>query len=455
MNNRNKILIVLLIGLILRLILLAYFWDKPLTIVDETHYQQLAENIYKHKEFAMTKGSPTSMRPPLYPIFLRTIYFLVDGIHLNAVRIVQIILSLATIFMVFMLGKKIFNEKIGLLAALVFAVYPSFIFFTHLLLTEVLFTFLFSFFIWYFILFLEKKRFRDIWMAGIFMGLGALTRSILYPFFVIALIFLFISCKGSISQNAKWLILLTIGYVIVVGPWSIRNTILHKRPVIVNTMGGFNLYMGNYEHTPLNRAWAAVDLAGDKAWYYGHEQELSGMQEVEKEEWCKKKAKEFILNHKFLTLKRDLIKAANFWGMERSIIGGIIAGHYPGLDNKVYLAFITLAIFSVYAIVVISSVFGFVYNISRKRYNILFVVLLIGYFTAMHSIVFGHSRYHIPLIPLLIIFASWAIVNLKRIWREQSLWRFKSSIIVSIIFIIIWVREIIFVEGARYLSNIS
>ncbi len=79
-------------------------------------------------------------------------------------------------------------------------------------------------------------------------------------------------------------------------------------------MGGFNLYMGNYEHTPLNRSWAAVELTGNKAWYYGHKQVLSGMNEAQKGKWCKEKAKEFILNHKLLTVKRDLVKAANFWG---------------------------------------------------------------------------------------------------------------------------------------------
>ncbi len=455
MNNRNKILIILFLGLTLRLILLGYFWEKELMIVDETHYQAIAENIMDNKEFALEKGVPTSMRPPLYPFLLSTIYYLTGGIHFNAVRIVQIILSLAIIYVVYVLGKKIFNENVGLVAALIFAVYPSFLFFTNLLLTEVVFTFLFVLFVWFFISFLEQRRSRDIWMTGVFMGLCALTRSILYPFLAVAIIFLFFTCKGSFLNKAKWLTLLAVGYFIVVGPWSVRNTILHKTPVIVNTMGGYNLYMGNYEHTPLNSSWAAVGLTGDKSWYYGHKNKLSGMNEAQKEKWCKERAKEFILEHKLLTVKRDLIKAANFWGMERAIIGGIIAGHYPELNRILYLVCVTLTIFFTFAMVTICFVFGCIYNIRNRKSDIIFIVLLICYFTAMHSIVFGHPRYHLPLIPLLAIFAAWSILNYKKIWERRSLRSFKISVILSAVFIIIWAREILFVEGARYLSNMS
>jgi len=52
--------------------------------------------------------------------------------------------------------------------------------------------------------------------------------------------------------------------------------------------GGLNMYLGNYEHTPLNRAWAAIDLTGDKTWFYGHEKELAGMNEAQKQEWAMK-----------------------------------------------------------------------------------------------------------------------------------------------------------------------
>ena len=37
-------------------------------------------------------------------------------------------------------------------------------------------------------------------------------------------------------------------------------------PVIVDTMGGLNLHMGNYEYTPHDRPWDAVSLSGPLNW---------------------------------------------------------------------------------------------------------------------------------------------------------------------------------------------
>lgn len=454
MNAHKTLFSILIIGFALRLLLLVYFWDKPLAIVDETHYHAIAENILKHHEFALNVGHPTSIRPPLYPAFLSVIYYLTGGIHLNAVRIVQIILSLTTVFMVYMLGKKVFDEKIGLLAALMFSVYPSFLFFTHLILTEVLFTFLFIMFVWFFLLFIEEKKDRYIWWAGLFLGLGSLTRSILFPFLIVTLIFLLIICKITFLQTTKGLMLLTIGCTMVIVPWAVRNIKLYNSPVIIDTMGGLNMYMGNYEHTPLNRAWAAVDLTGEKAWYYGHEKILSTMNEAQKQEWAINKAKNFIRNHKLLTIKRDLIKVANFWGLERTVIGGILTGYYPEFNKKIYLVGITFTIFFSYALVAIGSVFGFVYNFGFRKYDVLFIVILISYFTFMHALTFGHPRYHLPLISLLAIFASWSLMNIKNICKNLNTWRFRSSIITSGILIFVWFREIVFIEGARYLNSI-
>lgn len=455
LNNHSSLFCALLLALLLRLLFLVYFWNKPLKIVDEIHYQTIAENILNHHEFALKTGHPTSMRPLLYPAFLSAVHFFTGGVHMNAVRIVQIVLSLGIVWMVYLLGQKIFDKKTGLLAAFLFAVYPSFLFFTHFLLTEVLFTFLFILFIWFFLLFLETKRYWHIWWAGFFLGLGALTRSILYPFTIVALIYLFLATRDTLWKKSKYMLVFITGCIIVIGPWAARNALIHKTFVPVETMGGFNLYMGNYEHTPLNRAWAAVDLTGDKAWYYGHERTLHGMAEAQKQKWCAKMAKEFILGHKLLTLKRDMIKAANFWGLEREIIGGIMAGFYPGLDQKAIVVGLTLLIFTSYMAVVLLAVFGFISNLGKTRYDLIFLLLLTAFFTGIHALVFGHSRYHLPLVPVLIIFASWSLVNFKIIFEKRSLWSFKFAALVSILFISIWIREVAFVEGVRYLQHLK
>ena len=481
MSTKKRLLVILAVGLLLRAGLLIFFWDQPLTIVDETHYQRIAENILNHHEFSYKVGQPHALRPPLFPFFLSAIYLITGGVHFNSIRIAQILLSLGIIILLYPLGKHFFDRRIGLLASFIFAVYPSFIFFTHLLLTEVLFTFFLILFVYFFLKFLKTEtikeeeqtnileakrvtsfplslifntRYRNILLTGLFLGLGALTRSGLYPFLFIAIIFVFFVCRGMLIEKLRWASILTIGFILVVSPWAIRNYILFKDLVIIDTIGGLNLYLGNYEHTPLNRAWAAIDLTGDKTWFYGHEKELAKMNEAQKQRWAITKAREFILGHIGLTLKRDLIKAANFWGLEREVIGPIINGHWPRLNKTSYLIAITSLIFITYGLILACSVFGIMFQLQLRNKGILFCVALIVFFTGTHAIVFGHSRYHLPLMPLLALFASWSLINTKIIWHSRYTWKTMVSMIFLASLIGIWGREILFIEGARFLQNL-
>ena len=139
-NIPVSLFLILLTGLVLHLCLFSFFKGQPLTIVDETHYQAIAENLITHQEFSVKTGHPTSMRPPLYPAFLSLVYLVINDININAVRIIQILLCLGIVVMTYLLGKKMFDSATGRTAALICTIYPSFLFFTQFVLSEVLFT---------------------------------------------------------------------------------------------------------------------------------------------------------------------------------------------------------------------------------------------------------------------------------------------------------------------------
>ncbi|MGC9054471.1 MAG: tetratricopeptide repeat protein, partial [Candidatus Hydrogenedens sp.] len=64
--------------------------------------------------------------PPGYPLFLALIYWLTEGSYL-AVRWVQICIGLLNIFLVYLLGKNLFDYKAGLFSALGVATYWAFV----------------------------------------------------------------------------------------------------------------------------------------------------------------------------------------------------------------------------------------------------------------------------------------------------------------------------------------
>jgi 4-amino-4-deoxy-L-arabinose transferase-like glycosyltransferase len=465
----KKLLLIMAIGFLLRAGLLFFFWNESPDIVDETHYNKIAMNLYYQNEFSLEQGKPTAMRPPLYPAFLRAVYFLSGGRHLNAVRIVQIFISLLIIYLVFALGRKLFDTQAGLLAALLFAVYPSFLFFTHFILTEVLFTLLLILFVYFYLELLGPnrqgftdsapvgwfQRYRYALYAGAFLGLSALTRSILYPFIVPASLFLLLFGKGNIRNKIGISFVFIIGYALVISPWAVRNTRLFGQFVAVGTMGGLNLYMGNYDHTPLHRAWVAVDLPYRKAWYRGHEKELAAMNEAQRQLWAVAKAKEFMKRHKWLTLKRCVIKAGNFWGLERSVVGGIFLGYWPRLNKSGYVFAMVLAVTGMCALVAIGSVYGAFMNFTLKNTGILFFALLVVYFTIMHALVFGHPRYHLPLVPLMAVCCSWALLNVSSLWEARHSGRFYAACLAVLLLVGMWLEEIFLADGARFLKQIG
>src|SRR5262245_26684557 len=71
---RNPLVLILVTGALLRLGLWAWFANEPIHIWDEKDYNPLAINLVEHGEFAFTPGTPTSLRPPLYPALVAGVY---------------------------------------------------------------------------------------------------------------------------------------------------------------------------------------------------------------------------------------------------------------------------------------------------------------------------------------------------------------------------------------------
>ena len=116
-------------GLIVRLLVLIAVVDLPTTIVDEQHYARIAMSVMSGDGFGWGPGSPTWIRPPLYPGALAAVWTAIGGVNLQIVRALQIALAGLTAVIVYWLGTRAFDARVGRLAALIFWLYPSFIFF--------------------------------------------------------------------------------------------------------------------------------------------------------------------------------------------------------------------------------------------------------------------------------------------------------------------------------------
>lgn len=455
--TNGPLLIILVLGLGLRVIGLVLADHLGIRIVDERHYFQLASSIFTGWGFAWGPEVPTSIRPPFYPAFLASIWTLVGHKSLFMVRVAQILINLLTVCLVYQLGCQVFSKRTGLLASAIFCLYPSFLAFNYLILTEVLFTFFLVAFLLGYVLTLKSERLSYSLGTGMILGVAALTRSILWPFPIILAPLTFFFLKGEKQRRVLLVGTMVLGYLLVITPWAIRNTELQKVFTVVNSMGGITLMMGNYEHTPLNRAWDPVSIAGDKSIWVQLKRDFpdSGKwTEGQKEKWAQKEAFRFMMDHPALTLKRIIVKFASFWGLERTIIGGIKRYFHP----PPWLALTIMIIIPVsYAFVMVFACLGlFLAHPKDQRFHVLFLVIIL-FMSGLHALVFGHPRYHLPLIPVLILYGASAISERSWFNIRKSLKIAAGPITAYGLLLMAWGREVLLVESERvrlFLNNI-
>src|SRR5207245_679065 len=100
----HPLALTLLGGAIVRLGLWIWFAGIPIHIWDEGDYNSIATNLTRTGEFALAAGSPTSLRPPLYPLLVAATYLWAGLDNFQAVRLWQAALSLLTVVVVYWLG---------------------------------------------------------------------------------------------------------------------------------------------------------------------------------------------------------------------------------------------------------------------------------------------------------------------------------------------------------------
>jgi 4-amino-4-deoxy-L-arabinose transferase-like glycosyltransferase len=451
--NTRLLALIFGLGLLVRLILLYATRDTGLMIVDEQHYHTLALNLLHGHGFAWEPGNLTSIRPPLYPAFIGAVWSLTGTENLLVIRIAQIFIALANVYLLYRLGLLLFDRRVSLLAAAGLAFYPSFLAFNVFVLTEVLFTFLLTLTVLGVAILLKTGSAWIAWGTGVGLGLAALTRSVLWPFPLVLCPFLFFATPAN-RQRRFWLAgLLLVGYALVVAPWAIRNTRLQGVFTMIDTMAGITLRMGNYEHTPLNRAWDPVTLHGNKSISQdlrAEHPDAASWTEGRREKWALKKALTYMQDHPELTFQRSLIKFANFWGLERTVIAGWQQKLYHPPQWFAVLG--TVVIPLAYVVTMLFACLGIFLSPPVDRRAHLFLLLVIGFISGMHTLAFGHERYHLPLIPLLLLYAASAVTHQAWLRISLGLRSAAAPLAVSALLLVIWGREVLIVDADRIQS---
>ncbi len=238
-------------------------------------------------------------------------------------------------------------------------------------------------------------------------------------------------------------------FLLVIFPWAWRNTQLQKTLVVVDVMGGRNVMMGNYEYTPQERSWATItDVTGERAWHKvlsEHTPDYSTLTQGQIDKAAMKYGITFFFSHLRLSIERSVVKFFNFWQLERTFIAGMSQGLFGDIPRLVMLG-LAAAICGGYAIVILSALFGLWIVPPSKGWPHALLLFGMAFPCVIHSAAFAHSRYHLPLIPILLVYAAAAVVNWKSIWAKRPTWQFTMASVCCLLLVAGWVREFVLVD---------
>jgi len=413
----------------------------------------LATNLVRHGEFTFVPGeTASSMRPPLYPALVAGVYALFGVENFAAVRLLQALMGLATVGVVYGLGRCVVAPRTAAWTAAMYCFYPSLLIYNSLLLTETLFTLLLTSSILLIVIAIQRSSLGVLLLGSVILGLAALTRSVLWlapPFLAI---FIGLVWGGIWSQRLVAMATVLAAFSLTIAPWAIRNSRLQETFVTIDVMGGRNFMMGNYQYTPLYRSWDAIAIEGDRSWAhqvfvnYPPEQRRTQGQ-VDK--LAMREGIAFVRQNPGLTLLRSTVKFFDFWGLERELVAGAGRGYF-GHMSKAGLLVLTAIVAGSYAVVMALAIFGlfFAGPLDRRAYWLFLSVII--FICGIHTIAFGHSRYHLPIIPLVLIYAASALTQTGSIWQQRFSRKSAMALICCGILVAGWVWGIIAVDWARF-----
>lgn len=207
-------------ALCLELLLLARMGDiEP--ILDEVDYVFAGESVARGEGIRYRSRLWDEVyQPPLYALFLGAVFR--SGGGPVASKVAQALLAALSTWFVFLLGKRWSGQRAGLVAAGLFAFYPTLVAFTHYNYSETLFLF------WLLLAFLllfgpggEPARPGGMLLAGLALGLAALTRAVV-AYLAPALVLWILLATRDLRATALRGGPLLIGFALAILPWQVE-----------------------------------------------------------------------------------------------------------------------------------------------------------------------------------------------------------------------------------------
>ncbi|MCP4592264.1 MAG: tetratricopeptide repeat protein [bacterium] len=253
------------LALVLRMVYVSELRSSPefdAPQMDALYHDQWAQAIVGGEEFV----EGPYFRAPLYPHFLAAIYK-VFGHGSVAPRVVQGILGSFSCGLVFLIGRRLYDRRVGVLAGLGSATYWILIYFDGELLIPVLIVFLDLVMIWLLVRASQQPGPIGFGLAGLALGLSAIARPNILLFGPAVVVWLVLTYRADWRRTAMYVACFFVGCVLPIVPVTARNILVGDDAVLVASQGGVNFYIGN---NPDTDGSTAVVPGTPPGWWEGY-----------------------------------------------------------------------------------------------------------------------------------------------------------------------------------------
>jgi hypothetical protein len=377
-ETRFALFAILFAGFTLRIAAALIVPDQSANLPDAIFYREAGKLLWATGQL----GNPYWM--PLYPALVA-----VTGPGWTQLFI-DISLSTAMIWLVYELANAIFADKqTAFLAAVFTAIYPTFIFFSIVGLTETLFMALLvaAYICWY----------RNAYVAAAILSvLSILTRPIIDPLTPLLVVYFSLAIqKLSIKAALKNLAIYAGIYCVLMAPWWLHNYNAYGSFVRLNLGSGDALYSAN---NPFNQTGGMdKNMRVNAAAFYKITDPIA------RDEALRNAAFNYIQENPTRFVIQAFKRLQRFW--------------YPWPHTQEYSANIykVISLCSFVPVLLMALVFLILEGRVYFR-RIAPLLLFIAYLTSVHMVFPGSLRYRLPLEPFLIILAAAGTIQLGDRW---------------------------------------
>jgi hypothetical protein len=182
--------------------------------------------------------------PPLFDV-VTTGFFSVAGVSVFSGRLVAVIFSLLSMWVVFEFAYRMYGPKIALISSILFGIMPGYFWLSRMTMIETMLVFFFTVSMLFFFNWLRNHQIWSLALSGVALGLGFLTKYQILVAGIIMIASILLLCRGHLKAKFLRFPLLILIVVAIAIPWINESYQIYTSKMLDKWM--YALQVGNPE----------------------------------------------------------------------------------------------------------------------------------------------------------------------------------------------------------------